>query len=97
MAAHLAEAGAALLRTLEGLGDGAVIQICADAADAHTPLVQALASENARRATVLDERASWRHNVSRAHPTTFCAPYVFVTQSLACDLDLSEVQLCLFL
>ena len=65
MGAGQAEAAAALLRTLEGLGDGAVAQICADAADARTPLVQALASEKARRTTALDERASWRHNVSR--------------------------------
>ena len=67
MGAGQAEAAAALLRTLEGLGDGAIVQVCADAADSRTPLVQALASERARQATVLDERASWRHNVSRAY------------------------------
>lgn len=59
-----AEAAAALLRTLEGLDDVAVMQVCTDAADARTPLVQALASEKARCLVALDERASWRHNVS---------------------------------
>jgi len=59
-----AEAAAALLRTLQGLDDMAVMQVCTDAADARTPLVQALASEKARCLVAHDERASWRHNVS---------------------------------
>ncbi len=62
-------AAAALLRTLEGLDDATVVQVCSDASDARTPLMQALASEKARRLTVADERVPWRHNVSRALPT----------------------------
>ncbi|BDA40960.1 hypothetical protein COCOBI_01-6140 [Coccomyxa sp. Obi] len=58
-------AAAGLLRTLEGLDDAAIVQVCNDASDARTPLVQALASEKARRLTVADERVSWRHNVSQ--------------------------------
>ncbi len=63
-------AGARLLRTLEGLDDAAVVQVCNDASNARVPLMQALASEKARRLTIADDRVSWRHNVSRALPTS---------------------------
>ena len=55
---------AAVLGTLRGLEVDAVVRVCGDAAEARCPLVQALATDAARRHVAAQQSASWRQAVS---------------------------------
>jgi hypothetical protein len=64
LGAQQAEEPAALLGALGGLEADTLLRLCGDAAEMRCPLVQALASEGARRLVVIQERASWRQSVT---------------------------------
>ena len=58
--------GKQLLQCLAGLDSEDVLRVNADASVLQSPLLQAVASERARRLVAEQEHASWRHGVSGA-------------------------------